>query len=58
MTIADPVITDSYIGIPMAMPVKYNGRTNLYLAGIYKYDLLREVLASIHIGQWKGSYYK
>ena len=50
MTIADPVITDSYIGIPMAMPVKYNGRTNLYLAGIYKYDLLREVLASIHIG--------
>lgn len=50
MTIADPVITDSYIGIPMAMPVKYNGKTNLYLAGIYKYDLLREVLAAIHIG--------
>lgn len=50
MTIADPFITDSYIGIPVAMPVKYNSKTNLYLVGIYKYDLLREVLASIHIG--------
>ncbi len=50
MTIADPVITDSYIGIPMAMPVKYNGKTKLYITGIYKYDLLREVLAAIHIG--------
>lgn len=50
MTIADPVITDSYIGIPMSMPVKSGGKTILYLTGIYKYDLLREVLASIHIG--------
>lgn len=50
MTIADPVITGSFTGLPMAMPVKSGGKTVSYLVGIYKYDMLSEVLSSIHIG--------
>jgi len=51
MTIADPLVTDKYIGIPMGMPIKVNGETTSYLAGIYKYDMLSDVLETIHIGQ-------
>lgn len=51
MVITDPVISDNYIGIPMGMPVKAGGETVSYLAGIYKYDMLSDVLGSIHIGQ-------
>lgn len=50
MVIDDPVIEDSYIGIPVGMPVKAGGETISYLAGIYKYDVLSDVLGSIHIG--------
>ncbi len=51
LTIADPVIEETYVGIPMGMPVKNNGNTEAYLVGIYKYDMLRDVLGSIHIGK-------
>ncbi len=51
MTIADPVITGKYIGIPMGVPIKADGNTVSYLVGIYKYDILSDVLGSIHIGQ-------
>lgn len=51
LTIADPLITEEYVGIPMAMPVKTNGATSGYLVGVYKYDMLSEVLGAIHIGQ-------
>lgn len=51
LTIADPVVTDEYVGIPMGMPVKTDGETAAYLVGIYKYDMLSEVLGAIHIGQ-------
>lgn len=51
MVISDPVINESYIGIPMGMPVKSGGETISYLAGIYKYDMLSDVLGAIHIGQ-------
>ena len=51
MVISDPVISDNYIGIPMGMPIKADGETVSYLAGIYKYDILSDVLGSIHIGQ-------
>lgn len=50
MVIDDPVINDNYIGIPVGMPVKAGGETISYLAGIYKYDMLSDVLGSIHIG--------
>lgn len=51
LTIADPLITEEYVGIPMAMPVKTNGATSGYLVGVYKYDMLSDVLGAIHIGQ-------
>lgn len=51
LTIMDPVISEKYIGIPMGMPVKRDGETSNYLIGIYKYDMLSDVLNQIHIGQ-------
>lgn len=51
LTIADPLVTEEYVGVPMAMPVKTDGTTTAYLVGIYKYDMLSEVLGAIHIGQ-------
>lgn len=51
LTIADPLVTEAYIGIPMAMPVKTNGETSAYLVGVYKYDMLSEVLGAIHVGK-------
>ncbi len=51
LTIADPVVKEGYVGIPMGMPVKTEEETTAYLVGIYKYDILSDVLGSIHIGQ-------
>lgn len=51
LTIADPVITEKYVGIPIGMPVKTDGKTVKYLVGIYKYDMLSEVLGAIRIGK-------
>lgn len=51
LTIADPLVTDEYVGIPMGMPVKTDGETSAYLVGVYKYDMLSDVLGTIHIGQ-------
>ncbi len=58
LTIADPVVEKDYVGIPMGMPVKATlekkGKeekvTAAYLVGIYKYDMIADVLGSIHIG--------
>ncbi len=51
MTIGDPVVMDGYVGLPMGMPVRADGETVAYLVGLYKYDMLSEVLGTIHIGQ-------
>ena len=51
LTIADPLVTEEYVGIPMGMPVKTDGATSAYLVGVYKYDMLSEVLGAIHIGE-------
>lgn len=51
LTIADPLVTEEYVGIPMGMPVKTAGETTAYLVGTYKYDMLSDVLGAIHIGQ-------
>lgn len=39
------------LGITMGMPVKENGETAFYLVGVYKYDMLNDVLSSINIGK-------
>lgn len=51
LTIADPMVEKDYVGIPMGMPVKRKGETAVYLVGIYNYNMLSDVLGSIHIGQ-------
>ena len=39
------------LGITMGMPVKVNGETALYVMGVYKYDLLNDVISSINLGR-------
>lgn len=51
LTVSDPIVTAKYVGIPMGMPIKTQEETIAYLVGIYKYDMLSEVLSAIHIGQ-------
>lgn len=51
LTITDPRVADGNVGIPMGAPVKAEGETTAYLVGIYKYDMLSDVLGAIHIGQ-------
>lgn len=51
LTIADPIVEEDFVGIPMGMPVKAGENTTAYLLGIYKYDVLSDVLSAIHIGK-------
>lgn len=51
LTIADPEIFAEYIGVPFGIPVKTDGTTSGYLVGLYKYDMLSDVLGAIHIGK-------
>lgn len=51
MTIVDPIVVEEEVGLPMGMPVQIDGETVSYLIGVYKYDLLRDVLEAIHIGK-------
>ena len=51
LTIADPLIMESHVGIPMGMPIKKDGETWAYMVGVYKYDVLSDVLGAIHIGK-------
>ncbi|MCI8668717.1 MAG: HAMP domain-containing protein [Lachnospiraceae bacterium] len=39
------------LGITMGMPVKEEGETVFYMVGVYKYDVLNDVLSSINIGK-------
>ncbi len=44
------------LGITMGMPVKENGKTILYLMGVYKYDTLNDVISSINLGKTGMAY--
>ena len=39
------------LGITMGMPIKENGETVLYMMGVYKYDMLNDVISSINLGR-------
>lgn len=39
------------LGITIGMPVKDNDETVFYVVGVYKYDMLNDVLSSINIGK-------
>lgn len=51
LTIDSSTIYQGKLGIVMGMPVKENGETALYLMGVYKYDLLNDVISSINLGR-------
>lgn len=49
-TYASTIFQDK-LGITMGMPVKEDGETASYVVGVYKYDVLNDVLSSINIGK-------
>ena len=44
------------LGITMGMPVKEDGETAFYVVGVYKYDVLNDVLSSINLGRHGMAY--
>ena len=51
LTIDSSTIFQDKLGVIMGMPVKENGETALYLMGVYKYDLLNDVISGINLGR-------
>ena len=51
LTIDSSTLYQGKLGIAMGMPVKESGETALYLSGVYKYDLLNDVISSINLGR-------
>ncbi len=51
LTIHPATIFEDKLGIAMGMPVKENGETIFYVACIFKYDILSDVIRSISIGK-------
>lgn len=51
LTIDTSTIFRDQLGVTMGMPVKEDGETILYVMGVYKYDLLNDVISSINIGK-------
>lgn len=56
LTTFSSTVVGEKLGIMMGMPVKENGETSLYLVGIYKYDMLNDVIGSIHLGRHGMAY--
>lgn len=51
LTIDTSTIYQDKLGVTMGMPVKEDGKTVLYVMGVYKYDLLNDVISSINLGR-------
>ena len=51
LTIESSTIFQGKLGVAMGMPVKVDGETALYVMGVYKYDLLNDVISSINLGR-------
>ncbi|RKJ68015.1 methyl-accepting chemotaxis protein [Butyricicoccus sp. 1XD8-22] len=51
LTIHPSTIFQGKLGVVMGMPVKEEGETVLYIMGVYKYDLLNDVISSINLGR-------
>ncbi len=51
LTTSDSTIFQNQLGITMGMPVKQEQDTLFYVVGVYKYDMLSEVLNSIYVGR-------
>lgn len=51
LTIHTETIFQDKLGIMMGMPVKENGETALYVVGVFKYDILNDVISNINLGK-------
>ena len=51
LTTSSSTIFQEKLGITMGMPVKEEGETILYVAGVYKYDTLNDVISGINLGR-------
>ena len=51
LTIDASTRVQNRLGVTMGMPVKEDGETALYVMGVYKYDLLNDVISSINLGR-------
>ncbi len=56
LTTSSSTICNDKLGITMGMPVKEDGDTVLYVVGIYKYDMLSDVIGSINLGRHCTAY--
>lgn len=56
LTIFPSTIFQGNLGVMMGMPVKENKETVLYVAGVYKYDMLNDVISSINLGKHGMAY--
>ena len=56
LTTDSSTIFQDQLGITMGMPVKENGETVMYVAGVYKYDTLNDVISSINLGRHGMAY--
>ncbi len=51
LTTDSSTIFHEELGITMGMPIKEDGETVFYVVGVYKYDLLDDVISNINIGE-------
>lgn len=56
LTISSSTIYQEGLGITVGMPVKEDGETSFYVAGVYKYDTLNDVISSINLGRHGMAY--
>ncbi len=50
LTTSSSTIYQEKLGVMMGMPVKEEGETAFYVMGVYKYDLINDVVSSINLG--------
>ena len=50
LTTSSSTIYQGKLGVMMGMPVKEEGETAFYVMGVYKYDLINDVVSSINLG--------
>ena len=56
LTTYSSTIFQGKLGITMGMPVKKDGETVMYVVGVYKYDMLNDVISSINLGKHGMAY--
>lgn len=51
LTTDTATIFQGSLGITMGMPVKEDGKTYMYVVGVYKYDAIDDIISSINLGK-------